>query len=107
MNTITADKGIQGISWRVNPFEELHKIWAELVGFHSAGGRTHMVGSVEEVLGSIVEVELNPVAFEKEVELFVKDGTHTLFVVPVDIMEGIEGAYLRILDVLRRKQNEE
>jgi len=100
MHTITANEGIHGLSWRVNPFEELHRIWAELVELHSTGGRVHIAGRIEEATGSIVDIELSPVAFERDVRLIVRDGNEVFFVVPVNVMEGIEGAYLKILDVL-------
>jgi len=101
MNTIvgTENKGYL-LKWRLNPFEGLYRVWPTMVKLHGAG-KVHLTGTLRTSLGEIVDFELVPVSFEAERKLLLHDGDDVLFIVPVDINEGVEGAYLRILNVLR------
>jgi len=102
MNTIvgTENKGYL-LKWRLNPFEELYRVWPTMVKLHGTG-RLHLAGVIKTSLGEIVDFELVPVSFEAERKLLLHEGDDVLFIVPFDINEGVEGAYLRILNVLGR-----
>ncbi|WP_457742511.1 hypothetical protein [Thermococcus sp.] len=100
METMILNNEARGINWAINPFKELHEVWAELVELHKAGGNVHLVGRIKEIASSIVDIELSPTAFDRDVRLILREENEVFFIIPVSVMEGIEGAYLKILEAL-------
>ncbi|WP_297069178.1 hypothetical protein [Thermococcus sp.] len=101
MNTRAASNG-SGlyVSWAVNPFEPLYKIWPDMARIDNEDAVPHLVGNLRLSSGGIVDFEVSAVAHEKPTRLLFRDGNEVLFILPINVGDGVEGAYIKILEIL-------
>ncbi len=89
--------------WIVNPFEEIYSLWGKISDNPRDGSVAHLVGYVDTNDGSVGDFEMDVVFHSGERWLSFREGNRVYFVVPVNPREGVEGAYLRVLKVLREE----
>ncbi len=87
--------------WMADPFERLYAIWGPVMEMSGREGVPHLVGTIEVTGNSVTGIELSVVLHSQERHLSFREGNMIYFIVPLNPQEGVEGAYLRILDVLR------
>ncbi|AEH24242.1 hypothetical protein PYCH_05540 [Pyrococcus yayanosii CH1] len=63
-------------------------------------GKPHLVGRIKLRHRTVVDLNLWPVLYEKEQKFTFKDGDEVFFIIPFDVSEGVEGVYLRLIEVL-------
>ncbi|WP_258084460.1 hypothetical protein [Thermococcus thermotolerans] len=85
--------------WTVNPFEYLYMLWGYL-SKPPENAIPHIVGTLEVIGDRITEMEIEAVFHDRERQLVLKDGYRVYFLVPVNPLEGVEGAYLRLQEIL-------
>ncbi|NJE00826.1 hypothetical protein [Thermococcus sp. JdF3] len=102
MNTeaVSGGSGL-GVSWAVNPFELLYRAWPDVAKIEGEMAIPHLVGNLRISAGRVVGFEVRAVAHERPTELVFADGNEVLFILPVRAGDGVEGAYLRIVEALR------
>ena len=81
--------------WRVNPFEELYKLWNAITEGAQLG-IPHIVGRARVVDGKVSALEMSVTLHGKEEYLSFRDGDDVYFVVPAMPQDGIEGVYFKI-----------
>ncbi|QDA31449.1 hypothetical protein FH039_07360 [Thermococcus indicus] len=84
------------ILWTVDPFDAIHSIWGEVMNAPASSAVPHLVGTLEIVGNRVINLDLDVVFHEKEREALLKDGEKVYVLLPVDPLEGVEGAYLRL-----------
>jgi len=87
--------------WAVDPFGHLYALWGNVMELSGEEGVPHLVGALELSGNSVVGIELDVVLHSQERRLSFRDENRIYFILPLDPREGVEGAYLKILDVLR------
>ncbi|ASJ12411.1 hypothetical protein [Thermococcus thioreducens] len=85
--------------WAVNPFEYLYRLWGYL-SKPPENAIPHLIGTLEVIDGRITEVEIEVVFHDRERPLVFREGHRVYFLVPVNPLEGVEGAYLRLQEIL-------
>ncbi|ASA77443.1 hypothetical protein [Thermococcus sp. 5-4] len=101
MNTRVVSNGSGAyVSWVVNPFEPLYKIWPEVARIGNGEAIPHLVGTLKLSTKGVVDFDVRAVAHEKPTELVFSDRNEVLFILPVKVEDGVEGAYLKIMKSL-------
>ncbi len=87
-------------TWKVNPIEKLYELWPEVSEITRIGALPHLVGIVRTFKDNILALEVEAIAYESPTELIFADGDDIYFLVPINPKDGIEGAYIRILELV-------
>ncbi len=97
---IKNDKTTAFKSWRLDPFEELQRVWGAITGDTSLG-IPHIVGRASFVGGNVSGLEIKVVLHTEEGELVFKDGNDVYFIIPANPQDGLEGIYMKLNNALR------
>ena len=87
------------IEWKVDPFEELYRLW-KAINQGLELGIPHLVGKARVKDGKVVGLEMDVILHEREEYLSFRDGDEIYFVIPARPEEGIEGIYVKLNKIL-------
>lgn len=91
---------VRSIQWEVNPLEVIYSAWGTISAMSDNRAKLHLGGRMKLRDNTVVKLELWPALYEGELELTFSDGNEVFFLRPFDVNTGVEGAYLKLLEVL-------
>jgi len=86
--------------WRLDPFDELQRVW-KAIGDGAPLGVPHVVGRAIVEDGMVSGLEMSVILHEIETELSFRDGREVYFMIPASQEDGIDGLYMKLDRVLR------